>query len=75
MGTQVPSRLGHFLPQWETEPHRLGGWDPTVQVQLIESLFDQVESVHLPVGSCTDGKSIGSLSGGWVKINDDILLS
>jgi hypothetical protein len=34
MGTQVPSRFGHFLPQWETEPHRLGGWNPTVQVQL-----------------------------------------
>jgi hypothetical protein len=31
MGTQVPSQLGHFLPQWETEPHRL----PTISQGII----------------------------------------
>jgi hypothetical protein len=31
MGTQVPSRLGHFLSQWETEPQQL----PTISQGII----------------------------------------
>jgi hypothetical protein len=58
MGTQVPSRLGQFLPQWETEPHRL----PTISQGII--CLDAAGLSRLPhlrkdgsfiVGYCLEG--------------------